>query len=174
MSERGPGSPDERVAPMSSEQPRGSAVGTAAHAASTAVSESSTVVEGDAEAQPTTQPSSERVACAQTQPASAVAPQSGLAEGLRALCRAPAVLCVALIRVYQRAISPMLGDVCRYHPSCSRYAVGAISTHGVFKGVVLAARRLLRCTPLHAGGLDPVPPRGAWKPRIEPDGRVRA
>lgn len=101
-------------------------------------------------------------------------PPIGFAEGLRGLSRTPAVLLVALIRIYQRTISPMLGDVCRYHPSCSKYAVGAISTHGVFKGVLLAARRLLRCTPLHAGGLDPVPPRGAWKPRIEPDGRVRA
>ena len=101
-------------------------------------------------------------------------PPRGLGEGLRALGRVPAVLLVAFIRIYQRTISPMLGDVCRYHPSCSKYAVGAISTHGAFKGVALAGRRLLRCTPLHACGLDPVPPRGAWKPRIEPDGRVRA
>ena len=97
----------------------------------------------------------------------------GLVEGLRGLVRVQAMCLIALIRVYQRTLSPMLGDVCRYHPSCSKYAVGAISTHGAFKGVVLAARRLLRCTPLHAGGLDPVPPRGAWKPRIGPDGHVR-
>jgi len=119
-------------------------------------------------------PSSTPHALRRGEPATVEFTGLGLKEGLRAMGRAPVVLCVALIRVYQRVISPMLGDVCRYHPSCSRYAVGAISTHGVFKGCVLAARRLLRCTPLHAGGLDPVPPRGAWKPRIEPDGRVRA
>lgn len=97
----------------------------------------------------------------------------GLAAGLRQLLRSPAVVLVAVIRLYQRTISPMLGPTCRYYPSCSRYAVGAISTHGALKGTLLTARRLSRCTPFHAGGLDPVPPRGTWRPRIEPDGRVR-
>jgi putative membrane protein insertion efficiency factor len=66
------------------------------------------------------------------------------------------VLCAAL-RGYQRAISPWLGEVCRFHPSCSSYAHGAISRHGVLKGGYLAALRLARCQPLCPGGLDPVP-----------------
>ena len=97
----------------------------------------------------------------------------GLWAGTRQLLRGPAMLLLALIRLYQRTISPMLGPSCRYYPSCSRYAVGAISTHGALKGTVLTARRLSRCTPFHAGGLDPVPARGSWRPRIEPDGTVR-
>jgi uncharacterized protein len=98
---------------------------------------------------------------------------AGVGDGLRQSLRIPSLLLIALIRVYQRTISRMLGDVCRYYPSCSKYAVGALSTHGAIKGTVLTARRLLRCTPFHAGGLDPVPPRGSWQPRIEPDGRIR-
>ena len=68
---------------------------------------------------------------------------------------------VGLIRVYQLGISPLLGPRCRFYPSCSRYAVEAIETHGPFKGVWLGVRRLLRCHPWNPGGLDPVPPRRA-------------
>ena len=80
---------------------------------------------------------------------------------------------IAPIRLYQLTISPMLGDVCRYHPSCSKYAVGALRTHGPFKGLTLLTYRLVRCTPLTRGGLDPVPQRGFWRPDIHPDGRPR-
>ena len=66
-------------------------------------------------------------------------------------------LTLALIRGYQRSISPSLGNVCRYQPSCSHYAHEAIERHGVIRGVLLAARRLARCRPLAAGGYDPVP-----------------
>lgn len=97
----------------------------------------------------------------------------GVTSGTQQLLVAPRLVLVALIRLYQRTISPMLGPVCRYYPSCSRYAVGALVTHGVLKGLALTARRLSRCTPFHAGGLDPVPPRGRWQPRINPDGTVR-
>ncbi|MEM6584114.1 MAG: membrane protein insertion efficiency factor YidD [Pseudomonadota bacterium] len=62
------------------------------------------------------------------------------------------------IRGYQLFISPLFGAQCRYHPSCSQYAVEAIETHGAFKGIWLALRRVLRCHPLHPGGFDPVPP----------------
>jgi hypothetical protein len=61
------------------------------------------------------------------------------------------------IRAYRRFISPALPHSCRFYPSCSQYAIGAIETHGVLRGGWLALRRLLRCQPLHPGGYDPVP-----------------
>jgi putative membrane protein insertion efficiency factor len=63
---------------------------------------------------------------------------------------------IAPIRVYQKAISPALGNRCRYYPSCSQYAVQAIRSYGILRGLVLAAWRLLRCNPWSHGGLDPV------------------
>ncbi|MDF9826718.1 putative membrane protein insertion efficiency factor [Ereboglobus sp. PH5-10] len=69
-----------------------------------------------------------------------------------------------LIAVYQRVISPALHVVagsafgCRFHPTCSCYAAEALRAHGLLRGLALAAWRLLRCSPLSAGGLDPVPP----------------
>jgi hypothetical protein len=62
-----------------------------------------------------------------------------------------------LIRGYQLIISPMLGPRCRFHPSCSNYALEAIEQHGAARGAWLALRRLSRCHPLHPGGYDPVP-----------------
>jgi putative membrane protein insertion efficiency factor len=64
---------------------------------------------------------------------------------------------LALIRGYQRFVSPYLPPSCRFYPSCSAYAVDAITRHGPWKGAVLTLRRLLRCHPFHAGGYDPVP-----------------
>jgi putative membrane protein insertion efficiency factor len=61
------------------------------------------------------------------------------------------------IRVYQVAVSPLLGPRCRFHPSCSHYACDAIAAHGAGKGTVLAAKRLLRCHPWGGSGIDPVP-----------------
>jgi len=63
-------------------------------------------------------------------------------------------IAVAPIRVYQRAISPALGNRCRYYPSCSEYALQAIRSYGILRGLVLAAWRLLRCNPLSHGGFD--------------------
>ncbi len=65
---------------------------------------------------------------------------------------------IALITGYRTAVSPLRPPTCRYLPTCSEYAVEAISTHGALRGAGLAARRLLRCHPFHAGGHDPVPP----------------
>ncbi len=65
---------------------------------------------------------------------------------------------IALIRVYQWVISPLLGPRCRYYPSCSQYAIEALQLHGVLRGSWLALKRLLRCHPWHPGGFDPVPP----------------
>ncbi|MFO1426863.1 MAG: membrane protein insertion efficiency factor YidD [Steroidobacteraceae bacterium] len=64
----------------------------------------------------------------------------------------------ALIRLYQLVVSPWLGPRCRFHPSCSHYALEALEVHGLLRGGWLAARRLGRCHPWHPGGLDPVPP----------------
>jgi putative membrane protein insertion efficiency factor len=62
-----------------------------------------------------------------------------------------------LIRAYQLTLSPLLGNRCRYYPTCSAYTHEAISKYGVFRGTSLGLRRLLRCHPFHAGGIDPVP-----------------
>jgi len=62
-----------------------------------------------------------------------------------------------LIRLYRWTLSPLLGRHCRFEPSCSLYAYGAIEKYGFWKGVWLGIRRLLRCHPFHAGGIDPVP-----------------
>ena len=62
-----------------------------------------------------------------------------------------------LIRFYQYAISPFLGRSCRYHPSCSEYAVEAVEKYGALKGSWLAIKRVGRCHPWHPGGYDPVP-----------------
>ena len=67
-------------------------------------------------------------------------------------------LMVLMIRGYQLVLSPLLGPRCRFYPSCSAYAIEAISTHGAARGSFLAVRRLLRCHPWNPGGIDPVPP----------------
>jgi putative membrane protein insertion efficiency factor len=63
------------------------------------------------------------------------------------------------VNFYRRWISPVLPPSCRFEPSCSAYAVEALSTHGALRGSWLSVRRLLRCGPWHPGGYDPVPPR---------------
>jgi len=64
-----------------------------------------------------------------------------------------------MLRAYQYFVSPMLGTVCRFHPSCSQYADEALARHGALRGGWLAAARLCRCGPWHPGGFDPVPER---------------
>jgi putative membrane protein insertion efficiency factor len=61
------------------------------------------------------------------------------------------------IRVYKVALSPLLGNHCRFYPTCSDYALQAIEKHGLVRGAFLGLKRILRCHPFHAGGLDPVP-----------------
>lgn len=66
-------------------------------------------------------------------------------------------LLVVLVRLYQRLIGPGLPKVCRFHPSCSCYAVTALERHGALRGSWLTVRRLARCHPFHPGGVDDVP-----------------
>lgn len=63
-----------------------------------------------------------------------------------------------LLRGYQLLLSPLLGQHCRFYPSCSQYAIEAVEQHGSLPGLWLATKRLLRCHPWHPGGVDPVPP----------------
>jgi uncharacterized protein len=65
-------------------------------------------------------------------------------------------LACGVIRLYQVVISPLLPPSCRFYPSCSMYAMQAIARYGVWKGLHLAGRRLLRCHPFHPGGWDPM------------------
>ena len=67
-------------------------------------------------------------------------------------------LLIGFLKAYRLLISPLYGQVCRYHPSCSAYALEAVTAHGSMRGSWLALRRLSRCHPWAAGGLDPVPP----------------
>ena len=84
---------------------------------------------------------------------------------LRSLLALPARVAIGLVWLYQRTLSPVLPAVfgpaggCRFHPTCSHYAIGAFRTHGFFAGLGLTAWRLLKCQPLHPGGFDAVPPR---------------
>lgn len=64
---------------------------------------------------------------------------------------------IALLRLYRYAISPMLGRNCRFHPTCSEYAIEAVQRHGALRGGWLAAKRVGRCHPFNPGGYDPVP-----------------
>lgn len=80
-----------------------------------------------------------------------------------------AALLALPVRAYRRWISPVLGRNCRFTPSCSEYALGALQTHGACKGSLLAAWRILRCNPFCKAGYDPVPPRGRW---VHPDRRL--
>ncbi|MGB1327426.1 MAG: membrane protein insertion efficiency factor YidD [Porticoccaceae bacterium] len=66
-------------------------------------------------------------------------------------------LIIGLIKLYQYLLSPFLGQNCRFHPTCSQYAVEAINEHGVLKGGYLSMRRIIKCHPFNEGGLDPVP-----------------
>ena len=66
-------------------------------------------------------------------------------------------MALSAIRFYQQRVSPLLGARCIYVPTCSEYARQAIERYGLARGALLAARRILRCHPLHAGGYDPVP-----------------
>ena len=77
----------------------------------------------------------------------------------------PSPLVVLPIRAYQKLLSPMVGERCKYYPSCSEYAAQAIQRYGILRGLVLAGWRLLRCNPWSRGGFDPVEEQRLFKPR---------
>ena len=62
-----------------------------------------------------------------------------------------------LIRIYQLALSPLLGRSCSFYPTCSVYTQEAIRKYGFFRGIFLGGKRLLKCHPFHPGGVDPLP-----------------
>ena len=72
---------------------------------------------------------------------------------------------IGVVWLYQRVVSPLIAPRCKYSPTCSHYALDALKIHGLFKGTLLAAWRLLRCNPWSNGGVDHVPQLGHWKPR---------
>jgi uncharacterized protein len=76
---------------------------------------------------------------------------------MKVLLRILSLPFIALIKLYQWIISPMLGPKCRFTPTCSQYAIEALKKHGVFKGLWLTIKRLSRCHPWGGHGYDPVP-----------------
>ncbi|PJJ65299.1 membrane protein insertion efficiency factor YidD [Compostimonas suwonensis] len=86
----------------------------------------------------------------------------------------PRNIAVLALRGYRAGISPLYGDVCRYYPSCSAYALQAIQEHGVVIGSALAARRLARCHPWAEGGIDDVPLKSKRRYTTTPFGFVVA
>lgn len=75
------------------------------------------------------------------------------------------LILVGFIRSYQIALSPRIGQVCRYYPSCSHYGLAAVKVHGAGKGSLLAAWRVLRCNPWATGGVEFIPEKGSWTNR---------
>lgn len=64
---------------------------------------------------------------------------------------------IFMLQMYKKFLSPLLPNSCRFHPTCSVYAMEAIEKYGAFRGMVLAIKRILKCHPFHKGGFDPVP-----------------
>ncbi|WP_231945205.1 membrane protein insertion efficiency factor YidD [Agrococcus jejuensis] len=69
----------------------------------------------------------------------------------------PRNVCIAILVAYRAIVSPLYGDVCRYYPSCSSYTLQAIQQHGAVRGIWMGARRIVRCHPWAAGGVDDIP-----------------
>lgn len=94
------------------------------------------------------------------------------ADVLRAVPLLPRNLALALLHGYRATISHTYGDVCKYYPSCSAYAVGAVQQHGAIVGVALTAARLARCHPWAQGGIDDVRPNPRFAHQLTPHGFV--
>ncbi|MBX4321953.1 membrane protein insertion efficiency factor YidD, partial [Mycobacterium tuberculosis] len=84
----------------------------------------------------------------------------------------PQNLLIALLKLYRTIVSPLYGDVCRYFPSCSAYALEAVTVHGAVRGLGLSVMRLLRCHPWAAGGSDRIPGGGREFPTLATTPRI--
>jgi putative membrane protein insertion efficiency factor len=84
-------------------------------------------------------------------------PRPTVSRTRRILTRPFTAMFVGCVRLYQLVLSPLLGNCCRFQPSCSVYCIEAVETHGLFKGGLMAIKRICRCHPFHPGGKDPVP-----------------
>ncbi|HKS03088.1 MAG TPA: membrane protein insertion efficiency factor YidD [Arthrobacter sp.] len=84
-------------------------------------------------------------------------PKSAAAAAGSFIWNLPRNILILLLLAYRKVVSPLYGQVCRFFPSCSAYALEAVTVHGAVKGSWLAARRLARCHPWNAGGVDHVP-----------------
>jgi putative membrane protein insertion efficiency factor len=82
-------------------------------------------------------------------------------SGLNPVSRVLVVLLSLPIRAYRKLLSPLLPSACRYHPTCSQYALDALAEHGPIYGLLLAMWRIVRCAPWGSYGFDPVPSRGS-------------
>lgn len=82
-------------------------------------------------------------------------------------------LLLLALKIYKKWISPGLPNSCKYHPSCSTYAVRSVERHGVGKGSLLAAWRVLKCNPFSEGGLNPIPSPGHWRSDVHTNGDPR-
>lgn len=91
---------------------------------------------------------------------------------LRSLPLWPRNAVIGFLTGYRAVISPLYGDVCRYYPSCSAYAVGAVQQHGALKGSAMAAARIARCHPWARGGEDDVPPHAHFRHALTQHGFV--
>ncbi len=96
------------------------------------------------------------------------APQNPVAKAVRWIIDIPRLALIGFLKLYRLIISPLYGDVCGYFPSCSAYALEAVTVHGAARGSWLATWRLLRCNPWGKGGIDMVPP----GKRIWPEGKT--
>ncbi|PMR91369.1 membrane protein insertion efficiency factor YidD [Kocuria rhizophila] len=91
---------------------------------------------------------------------------------LGAVKQAPQNFLIALLKLYRTIVSPLYGDVCRYFPSCSAYALEAVTVHGAVRGLGLSVMRLLRCHPWAAGGIDRIPGGGREFPTLATTPRI--
>jgi putative membrane protein insertion efficiency factor len=101
---------------------------------------------------------------------SVLAPTSSATPPLRIAARIARAVVSAPILAYQKVLSPALPRRCKYEPTCSRYALDAIRTYGILRGIVLAAWRVLRCNPWSDGGYDPVQAQRVFDVRARTDG----
>jgi putative membrane protein insertion efficiency factor len=78
-----------------------------------------------------------------------------IARILKTLTRVPSQLLIGIVRLYQLVLSPLVGQQCRFEPSCSKYFIGSVEKYGVIRGALRGVWRIVRCNPWNPGGFDP-------------------